>query len=171
MKHLVRVSCWLASSGADQGSIFEMHGTTEVELATIGGLAVTTLRPADFMQNLLNSAGTVKGQAAIYSALNADTKVASIDAYDIANTAASILTAPIAAHAGMGYTLTGPQALTRDEVAAAVSKVAGKPVKSVQVDDASLYKTYVRYDFIIILIINSHQNSVTRWVIDIRIYW
>jgi len=139
VKHIVRISCWLASSGAEPGTIFNAHGHVEEQLKDLG-IAVTTLRPADFMQNFLTSAGSIKGQGAFYTNLLHETKVASIDVFDIANTAAAVLTQPIEAHAGLGYTLTGPVALTKNEVAEAASKHIGKPVKAVFVDDASLFK-------------------------------
>ena len=41
-------------------------------------------------------------------------------------------------HDGKAYALTGPAALTRAEVAAALSKVSGREVKYVAVDDAAL---------------------------------
>ncbi len=41
-------------------------------------------------------------------------------------------------HSGYNYKLTGPEALTYEEVAAAFTRVLGYPVKYTRVDDASL---------------------------------
>jgi len=143
VKHVVRISCWFAKPGAEQGTIFQMHGHVEQQMMDLG-IAVTHLRPADFFQNCFTSIAAIKnGQ--YFTAKGADTRVAAIDAYDIANCAAAILTAPIVEHAGMSYTITGPQALTPAEYCAALSKVAGKEVKAILVDDESLHKTLRGY--------------------------
>jgi uncharacterized protein YbjT (DUF2867 family) len=56
-----------------------------------------------------------------------DQRIASIDALDIAEVSAGILTS--AGHAGNTYPITGPQALTITEVAAALSTVTGKTIR------------------------------------------
>jgi len=145
VKHLVRISCWFATSGAEPGTIFHAHGHVEHQLHLLSGIAVTNLRPSDFFQNSLTQAQSIKGQGLYFTANGADTRVASIDAYDIANCAAAVLLAPIAEHAGLTYTLTGPRALTPADFAAELSKAAGKEVKAVIVDDASQVKTYKGY--------------------------
>jgi uncharacterized protein YbjT (DUF2867 family) len=68
VKHIVRISCWLAAAGHENGSIFQQHGRVELELEKLQNVAVTTLRPADFMQNFYMSAATVKdpNQRAFY---------------------------------------------------------------------------------------------------------
>jgi uncharacterized protein YbjT (DUF2867 family) len=143
VKHIVRISCWLANVGAETGTIFWAHGLVEYEMRHLG-IAVTHLRPADFMQNAIGQAASIKnGQ--LYTALGRDTRVASIDAFDIANCAASCLTAPSAEHAGLAYTITGPAALTADEYCAALSKATGKEVKTIYIDDASHVKTLKSY--------------------------
>ena len=50
-----------------------------------------------------------------------------VDADDVAAVAAETLVDPDA-HAGAHYTLTGPQALTFDEVAEIIASVSGRPV-------------------------------------------
>ena len=135
VKHIVRISCWLANAGHDQGSIFQAHGRVEVELENLG-VAVTTLRLADFMQNLLGSAASIK-HGVFHHNLTPTTRVASIDALDIAKSAAAVLTSPIEQHAGLAYTLTGPEAITKDELAKHLSSVAGKEVKAIQVSDVA----------------------------------
>ncbi len=60
VKHIVRISCWLADVGHENGSIFQMHGRVESSLEQLKGIAVTTLRPSDFFQNFLNYSASVK---------------------------------------------------------------------------------------------------------------
>lgn len=140
VKHIVRVSAWLADAGAEQGTLLQLHGQAEVDTLKLG-VAVTHLRPADFYQNFLTYANSIKHQGVFYHALHSDTRLGSIDVQDIAMVAARVLRDPIELHAGLAYTLTGPQALTREEVAQVASKVLGKKVGQVQVDDAQLAKS------------------------------
>ncbi|MGD0641118.1 MAG: NmrA family NAD(P)-binding protein [Roseiarcus sp.] len=99
------------------------------------GLAWTVLRPTFFMQNYATMMAPSVRAGAIYEAA-AEGATSFVDARDIAAVAAAALTKP--GHAGKTYTLTGPAALTRKEVAAALSEAIGKPVAYVAVDDAAL---------------------------------
>jgi uncharacterized protein YbjT (DUF2867 family) len=58
-------------------------------------------------------------------------RVAMIDARDVAAVAVAALTGP--GHEGKTYTLTGPEAVTFDEVAAVLSARAGTPVRHLRV--------------------------------------
>ena len=60
-----------------------------------------------------------------------------IDARDVGVAAATILANP-AAHAGKTYTITGPSAVSLDQVAAAIGEAVGKPVKYVAVPVAAV---------------------------------
>jgi len=96
------------------------------------GLAFTFLHPTWFMQNFTTSmaAGLKAGTLAEPAA---DAKTAFIDTRDIAAVAAKALLEP--GHEGKTYTLTGPQLLSRTEVAAAVGKEIGRPVAYLPVTD------------------------------------
>ena len=110
------------------------HSIVEAALAK-SGLAWTVLRPTFFMQNYSTmSVGSIKA-GAIYEPA-ADGASSFIDARDIADVAVVALTKP--GHEGKAYALTGPAPLTRADVADAVSKVSGREVKYVAVDDAAL---------------------------------
>jgi hypothetical protein len=95
------------------------------------GLAWTIVRPVFLMQNLR---AMVRG-GAIYTAAG-DGRVATIDARDIAAVAAAALTTP--GHEGKIYTLTGPEALSFDDIASDLSQLCGKHIRHVRVsvDDA-----------------------------------
>ncbi|MFF4818623.1 NAD(P)H-binding protein [Kitasatospora sp. NPDC001309] len=88
------------------------------------GLPWTVLGPNGFHQNFLGTAPTVKaGHLAVPGGEGA---VAYVDARDVAAAAVEVLATE--GHEGAVYTLTGPAALTHDEVAEQLSAAAGHPV-------------------------------------------
>ncbi|HWK83406.1 MAG TPA: hypothetical protein VNS61_06670 [Caldimonas sp.] len=66
-------------------------------------------------------------------------KIASIDIGDIADVAALVLTSP--GHEGKIYPLTGPEALTMNEVAAKLSAAIGRPIRYVDVGPEEAKRT------------------------------
>ena len=110
------------------------HMQAEKTLAE-SGLAWTVLRPTFFMQNYSTMMAASVRSGAIYEPA-AGGATSFVDIRDIAAVALAALTKP--GHDGKIYTLTGPAALTRKEVAAALSQALGKPVAYVAVDDAAL---------------------------------
>ena len=99
------------------------HSETQ-ELLKESGLDWTFVQPTYFMQNLLWQAGSIAKDGVYYDDLGGP--VAWIDARDIADVAAEALTG--SGHAGKGYGLTGPEALTGEEVAAVLSEETGRSV-------------------------------------------
>jgi uncharacterized protein YbjT (DUF2867 family) len=95
------------------------------------GIAHTVLAPNDYLNNLIRQAAAVQEEG-VYAIACGDAAVSSIDARDVAEVAVHLLTSD--AHDGATYTLTGPQALTKQDVAAGLSKVAGRDVRYVAVD-------------------------------------
>ncbi len=189
VKQIVRVSCWLADVGHENGSIFQQHGRVEVELEKLQNVSVTTLRPADFMQNFFNYSATVKdpkqhafyhnaGEARVSALLRLVvvahfSQIASIDVYDIANSAAAVLLAPVEQHAGLTYTLTGPEAKTKAQVAEAASAALGHQIKAVPIGDAAVVKVLTgivgpRYAYLLANL-NQHYRLVLTghsWAVD-----
>ena len=92
------------------------------------GLPHTFLRPADFMQNLtgIHAAAIVHRREIAVPA--GQGRSAFLDAADVGAATLAILANP-AAHAGEAYDLTGPEALTFDDVAVTISRVLGRPVR------------------------------------------
>ena len=119
--HLVYVSF----SGAAPDSTFTHgrdHWHTEQHVRG-SGLQFTFLRDnlyADFMPALVGEDGVIRGPAG-------DGRVAAVAQDDIAEVAALVLRDP-APHAGRSYDLTGPEALTLTEVAAALTAATGRSV-------------------------------------------
>ncbi|OZM77516.1 SDR family oxidoreductase [Pseudonocardia sp. MH-G8] len=99
------------------------HAEVEAHVQELG-LDHTVLRPNLYMQGLLGFAGTIA--QGWFGAPIGDTAVSAIDARDIADTAAVVLTGT--GHAGRTYTLTGPRAVTHDEIAHALSGATGRAI-------------------------------------------
>ena len=108
-----------------------MHAEVESHLQN-SGMAYTILRPHSFLQNLLGNIPTIKGQGAMYGN-HGEAKVPLIDARDIGAVAAAALTEE--GHDGKVYTLTGPAAISYQEVAGAIGRAIGKEVHFVNVPD------------------------------------
>jgi uncharacterized protein YbjT (DUF2867 family) len=124
----------LSASGAEVGSplaFWDWQGRIEQHLAQSGFPAVV-LRPASYMTNLLASAGAIAGTGSLFAPAGG-ARVAMIDPRDVAAVAAVALTED--GHDGEAYTLTGPAALSYDEVAAALSDATGRAIRFVDVDD------------------------------------
>ena len=105
------------------------HGETDIERIE-SGLPYSFVRAIYFMQNTLPAAQTVASQGAIYMPMK-DGKVGMIDARDVAEATALVLTSD--GHEGKGYVLTGPESISISDVAETLSKVLGKEVKYVDV--------------------------------------
>lgn len=105
------------------------HGQGEAALKA-SGLGWTLLRPTFFAQNFATYSGdTIRRESAFYYPAG-DGRTAFVDARDIAAVAAEILAVP-ASHAGKSYELTGPSALSMEDVARVLSDVAGRTIRYV----------------------------------------
>jgi uncharacterized protein YbjT (DUF2867 family) len=125
---IVRLSVHQASHEAPSRNS-RQHAQIEDELIS-SGLPYTLLRPQSFMQNTLVTARTVASEGKIYQPFK-DGKLGMIDAWDIGEVAAKVLTEE--GHEGAVYTLTGPAAISFYEVAEALSEVLGKEVRYVDI--------------------------------------
>jgi len=135
-RHVVKLSV----NGADVNSpvrVARWHAEGEKELEA-SGIPFTHLRPNAFMQNLLGLAPTIVSQSEFYQPA-ADGKVSHIDVRDIAAVAAKALTGN--GHQGKTYVITGPEALSYDEVAAKLSAAIGRSVKYVNVTPEDFKKS------------------------------
>jgi uncharacterized protein YbjT (DUF2867 family) len=89
------------------------------------GLPFTHLRPPFFMQNILRFAPAIRASGEFEGSLKQG-RVAMIDTHDIATVAGTILTT--GAHTGRAYVLTGPEALSYQDIAERISSVLGRKV-------------------------------------------
>jgi uncharacterized protein YbjT (DUF2867 family) len=97
------------------------------------GLSYTILRPNGFLQNIVAfNAPSVRAEGAFYAAMG-DAKVSYLDVSDIAIVAAKALQGGV--HAGKIYELNGPEAISNEELAKRISKVAGRPVRFMDIPE------------------------------------
>jgi uncharacterized protein YbjT (DUF2867 family) len=135
VQQIVRLSA--AGAEAEPGiQLGRWHREVEQYLEQ-SGIAYTILRPSSFMQNFVEQySDSIRHEGKFYLPLG-EGKVSYIDIRDIAAVAATILTAEIQQHNGRAYTLTGPAALSGQEVADAISRATGRSVQYVDVPEAA----------------------------------
>lgn len=120
VRRVVRLSALGAEHGDNPLRDVERH----VEAS---GLAWTFLRPSWFMQNYSTfNAPAIRGHGVV-SEPAADARTGFVDARDIAAVAVAALTQP--GHEGQAYAITGPRALSRDDVASAIASATGRAVR------------------------------------------
>jgi uncharacterized protein YbjT (DUF2867 family) len=129
VKRIVYFSAIGAGVEGAGGFFSSAHGAAEACLAA-SGLPHTILQPDFFMTNWLSAATSVKAQSVVANCYGRG-KAAFVDPRDIAEVAAAALTDP--AHDGRTYVLTGPEALSGDDVAAAIGRAVGRTVRYVDV--------------------------------------
>ncbi|MEU0444348.1 SDR family oxidoreductase [Streptomyces tendae] len=110
---------------------WDWHGRIEQHLLASGVPAVC-LRAGFLMSNLLSAADMISATGRI-AAPAGDARIAMIDPLDVGACAAVTLTRD--GHAGRTYRLTGPQAVSYHDVAAALSAATGRSVRFVDVSD------------------------------------
>jgi uncharacterized protein YbjT (DUF2867 family) len=129
VKHIVRMSAVGAAFNAPTINS-RLHALSDAETAA-SGIPYTILKPHFFAQNLMMMAGgSIAQEGAMYVALG-EGKLGIIDSRDISDFAAHVLTHP--GHEGKTYTLTGPASLSMHQIAEALGKGLGKPVKYVPI--------------------------------------
>ena len=125
VSHVVKVSVWGARPGGKlaEGAHWEIERYLKAS-----GLPWTMLRPSGFMQNFVTGAGAFSHDGDLLGAYR-DGRVAYIDCADIAACAAVCL----AEGAGVGETLllSGPEALSHDEIAAKLSRALDRSIRYV----------------------------------------
>jgi uncharacterized protein YbjT (DUF2867 family) len=136
---IVRVSVQKAAHDAPM-RVARQHAEVEGVLR-VSGLPYTLLRPQSFMQNTLMAAPTVRAEGTIYQPCK-DGRLAMIDARDVGEVAAKVLTE--AGHDGQVYTLTGPAAVSFHDVARALSEALGGAVRYVDVPPAAAQAALLR---------------------------
>ena len=133
LKHLVKLSQF-AADAASPVRFLRYHAAVERAIVE-SGIAYTFLRPNLFMQGLLGLRASIKSDGVFFAAAG-DAKVSVVDVRDIAAAAAAALTG--SGHEGRTYTLTGPEALTHAEMAAALSGAVGRSIAFVDVSPAAM---------------------------------
>lgn len=136
---LVRLSV-LGASPESTMSFGRGHAELDAVLAGTD-LDWTALAPNAFFQNFLGSAPTIR-EGVLYAPV-ADAAVSYIDARDIADVAAEVLTGQ--GHTHQVYPLTGPAAVTHADVAAALSAELGRDVTYTDVPPETTRQTLLGF--------------------------
>jgi uncharacterized protein YbjT (DUF2867 family) len=133
VQHIVKQSVMGAEDEAF--SLALIHRPVEQAIEA-SGMAWTFLRPNSFMQNVVTfMSETIKAESVFFSA-SGEAKIAHVDVRDIAAVAVKALTEPT--HAGQAYTLTGPEAMSYDELAQELSAVLGRSISHISLSPEDL---------------------------------
>ena len=128
VKHIVKLSQWAANVHSPV-RFLRYHAVIEQKIRD-SGIAFTFLRPNLFMQGLLAFREAIVSQNKFFAAAG-HAKISAVDVRDIAAVAAAALTGE--GHAGKIYNLTGPEALTHDEMAEKLSQALDRQITYVDV--------------------------------------
>jgi uncharacterized protein YbjT (DUF2867 family) len=145
---IVRLSVQKAAHDAP-ARVGRQHAEIEDALVS-SGLPYTILRPQSFMQNTLLVASSLATDGTIYQPFK-DARLAMIDARDVGEVAAKVLVGQ--GHDGKVYTLTGPATISFDDIAQALGRLVGKPVRYVDVPIGTAKQAMLR-------------RGVTEWLAD-----
>jgi len=125
----------LSAMGGRDAIFPRQHAESEDYIRSCG-ISCVVLRPNGFMQNMVNyNAASINTQNAFYGT-EGDGRVSQIDIRDVAAVALKALTED--GHAGKAYTLTGPEALTNDEIARILSETTGRKIQYINLLPAQL---------------------------------
>jgi len=128
--------------GAEKGSPlppFDWHGRIEEHLNR-SGIASVVLHSSFYMTNLLASADPVRTMGKLFAPL-AGAELAMIDPQDAGAVGAIALTTD--RYDGQTLDLTGPAAITYEEVADELSAATGRAVEFVNIPDEAARQTFV----------------------------
>src|SRR5215472_19041486 len=123
-RHLVVLS-QLGSEEHSPVRFLRYHAAVEQHIRGLG-IGYTFLRPNLYFQGLLIFAGSISAEGKFFAPIG-DATVSAVDVRDIAAVAAVVLTE--SGHEGATYTLTGPEAITHSQIAAALSAALGRTVR------------------------------------------
>ncbi len=130
VRRIVKLSSIVAEPGAPV-AFWDWHGRIEQHLRSSAVPAVV-LRSSFFMSNLLAAAEPVALDGKLFAPAG-EAEIAMIDPRDVGAAAAAVLTSE--GHDGRSYALTGPEAVTYTQVAAALGEATGREVEFVDLPD------------------------------------
>jgi uncharacterized protein YbjT (DUF2867 family) len=133
LRHLVILSQYAASNDSPV-RFLRYHAVVE-NAAQASGIAWTILRPNLFMQGLLQFKDMIRATGSFAAAIG-EAKVSVVDVRDIAAAACVALTAD--GHEDRIYDLTGPEALTHQQMAEALTVASGRPIAFHDVPEAAM---------------------------------
>ena len=128
IKHMVRLS-GLGASPASPNVLAKLHGEADHMLQE-SGIPYTILRPHFFMQNMFLFAGSIKKEGNIYARMK-NGRISLVDAKDVAAAAAAVLCK--AGHEYKTYDLTGPEALSFQDIAEKLTGALGLEIRYIDI--------------------------------------
>ena len=126
LSHVVRISA--IGAGPDEPSMslrYHWQGEQDLEAS---GVPYTHIRANSFNQNMLYAVTTIKSESKFYDCVG-ETRFAKVDTRDVGEVVAQVLTEDT--HVGQTYELTGPEAITFDEMAERLSSAVGRKIQYV----------------------------------------
>jgi uncharacterized protein YbjT (DUF2867 family) len=127
VRHVIKFSGLESGIGFNQQNFRYTRNHQQIErYLEASGVAWTHLRPSQFMQVYLRESRAI-ATSGVLALPAAQISLSPVDVLDIAQVAFHLLTTD--GHEGRSYPMTGPQALTMTEIAAAISQATGKPVR------------------------------------------
>jgi uncharacterized protein YbjT (DUF2867 family) len=121
--HVVKAT----SKASADSPIARRRWQNEIEAGlAASGLPHTLLRSNGYMQNVLALAPAIAATSGFGSSAGQG-RIGMVDARDVGAAAAAIAAAP-APHTGKTYWLSGPELITNDDVAAALSRLLGRTI-------------------------------------------
>ena len=138
----------LSAAAAEPGSpvaFWDWHGQVEQYLRSCG-TGWVILRASWYMSNVLAAASGVAAEGRLYAPAG-KARIAMIDPRDVGAAAAAVLCSPghgaSAGHEGQTYLLTGPRAITYDEVAAGLSAATRSRVEFTDIPGDAAYQAMI----------------------------
>lgn len=128
VKHLVKFS-GMGADSLSPSELLKLHAETD-DILRSSGVPFTILQPNSFHQNVLSFANTIKAQGVFCWPLK-NASQSTVDIRDISAVAAKVFTN--SGHEGKTYVITGPEALTFQQVADKLSSVLGRKIQYVDV--------------------------------------
>jgi uncharacterized protein YbjT (DUF2867 family) len=119
----------------------EAHWQAHADAVANSGLVNTQLGPGEFLDNFAIWAGQIKATRAVREPYPTALE-APISMDDIARVAAALLVKPDESHFGRMYPVTGPEALTRAQIAEQIGVGIDVPVRYEQCDRAEAEAQY-----------------------------
>jgi uncharacterized protein YbjT (DUF2867 family) len=104
-------------------------------------LSYAVVRAGGFMTNALQWIGSIRAEGIVYNAMGSGT-IASIDPADIAAVAVHALTVPVLTETL--YEVTGGELLTAEQKVAILSRVTGKPLRTVPIEPETAVEGMLR---------------------------
>ena len=142
LPHLVKLSQWEADIHSPV-RFLRYHAAVEQKIQQ-SGIAYTFLRPNLFMQGLLGFRELIANTGKFFASVGEAT-ISAIDIRDIAAVALTTLTSQ--GHEGKIYNLTGPEALTHQQMAHYLAQALDRPVQFVHVTPADMRQALLSVGF------------------------